>query len=70
MLLDISVNLLLGDLPFSDPKGGLFVAFHQSFLLFHYHSFHLIRLNVLVKTPFLNSILILFWADIKSVADM
>src|ERR1700722_7577788 len=73
MLLYISVDLLWVDWPFSNSKGRSFVAigtFQRSSLLYPYHSFHLVWLDVLVLAPFLDSVLVLFSANIKSVTAM
>ncbi len=69
MLLYISTNLLCGYWSLPDSEGRLLVAFCQSFLLLPYYNFHLIGLDILVKAPSFDSILVLFWANSKSVCD-
>ena len=57
------------DWPFSDSKGSPFVL-QPSLLLKRYHSFHLVRLDILVEAPYFDSIFVLFCAQIKLVIDM
>jgi hypothetical protein len=59
MLLDVSINLLWIHGPFPNSKGRLFVAFQGSSPLLPYHSFHLVRLDVLVEVPSFDSIFVL-----------
>jgi hypothetical protein len=62
VLLYISTDLLRSDWLLSYSKGRL-LPFQRSFLLFPYHSFHLICLDILLKAPFRDSILVLLRAE-------
>lgn len=65
MVLNVSINLLLFDWATSDSKGRSFLVVQKPFLLLAYHSINLVGLNVFVKPPFFNSVLVLFWTIVK-----
>ena len=69
MLIYISIDLFLVNRSFSDSKGRGFIS-QRSFLLFPYHGFHLRSLDILVETPFLNSIFVLLWTKIALAAGV